>query len=154
VLVSQQKAAIRIITSSRYNSHTEPLFKSQRILPFNDLVLFFKLQFMQQFKQGFLPHSFNGEWVSNAARFDDQDQDPMELRNINLDNFIVPFARLTATERFPLTSFPRAWNSFENFEIKTIYSKLDFNHKLKQFFLDKLNANYTCNRLLCPNCHL
>jgi hypothetical protein len=99
----------------------EPLFKMQRILPFNDLVLFFKLQLMQQFKQGFLPKSFTGEWISNTARFEDQNQDPMELRNINLDNFVIPFARLAITNRFPLSSFPKAWNAFDNFEIKSFF---------------------------------
>jgi hypothetical protein len=149
-----QKSAVRLISSSPYNAHTEPLFKSLRILPFNDLVLFFKIQFMQHFKQGFLPHSFNDEWTSIAARFQDPDANQMELRNLNLDNFEVPFARLSSTERFPLTSFPRAWNNFEDYEIKTIHNKIDFNFKLKQFLLNKLDANFRCTRLLCPHCHL
>jgi Reverse transcriptase (RNA-dependent DNA polymerase) len=153
-LIVLQKSAVRLISSSSYNAHTEPLFKSLRVLPFNDLVLFFKIQFMQQFKQGFLPNSFKDEWTSIAARFQDPDANPMELRNLNLDNFEVPFARLSSTERFPLTSFPRAWNNFEDFEIKTIHNKIDFNFKLKQFLLDKLDANFRCTRLLCPHCHL
>jgi Reverse transcriptase (RNA-dependent DNA polymerase) len=153
-LITLQKSAVRLITLSSYNAHTEPLFKSQRILPFNDLVLFFKLQFMQQFKQGFLPKSFSGEWLTYASRLQDPNQDLMELRNVNFDNFIIPFARLAITERFPLTSFAKAWNEFDDFEIKSIHNKLDFNNKLKQFLLDKLNANISCNRLLCPHCHL
>jgi hypothetical protein len=57
-LVKLQKSAVRIIASAAYNAHTEPLFKKLRILPFFDLVSYFKIQFMQQFKQGFLPKAF------------------------------------------------------------------------------------------------
>jgi hypothetical protein len=155
-IVTLQKSAVRLITMSAYNAHTEPLFKMTRILPFDDLVTFFRIQFMQQFKQGLLPKSFSGEWTQVMARFEDQDQVqvPMGLRNMNLNDFIIPFARLSQTERFPLSAFPRAWNNFNNFEIKTIYSKVDFNTKLKQFFIDRLESVYTCCRLLCPHCHL
>ena len=54
-LYLKQKAAVRIISSSSYNSHTEPIFKSLKILPLPKLSEFFKLQFFQQFKQGLLP---------------------------------------------------------------------------------------------------
>jgi hypothetical protein len=30
---------------------------------------------MQQFKQGFLPKSFEGEWIQNLARFEALEQD-------------------------------------------------------------------------------
>jgi hypothetical protein len=84
----------------------------------------------------------------------EQEQEPRLLRNLNLDDYIVPFARLSFTERFPLTSFPKAWNNFPNLEIKTIRSKTDFNSKLKEYFINKLDSNYICSRLLCPHCHL
>jgi hypothetical protein len=111
---------------------------------------------MQQFKQGFLPKSFEGEWFTYLARIQapEHEQEFRELRNLNLDDFVIPFARLAITERFPLTSFPKAWNNFSNLEIKTIRSKADFNSKLKDYFIGNLNANYTCSRLLCPHCHL
>ena len=54
-----QKTAVRIISGSAYNAHTEPLFKSLEILPLPDLILFSKLQFMQKFTQNFLPISFS-----------------------------------------------------------------------------------------------
>jgi hypothetical protein len=41
---------------------------------------------MQQFKQGFLPQSFEGEWIANMARLQAQDQELIGLRNINMDN--------------------------------------------------------------------
>ena len=58
-LFRKQKAAIRTISDSRYNSHTEPIFKSLNILPLPSLCKFFTLQFMQRYVQGFLTLSFN-----------------------------------------------------------------------------------------------
>jgi hypothetical protein len=112
--------------------------------------------FMQQFKNGFLPKSFDGEWSTLLERIQvpEHEHEFRELRNLNLDDFVIPFARLALTERFPLTSFPRAWNNFNNIEVKTIRSKPDFNSKLKDHFLSMLNSNFTCSRLLCPHCHL
>ena len=60
-----QKTAVRIISGSAYNAHTEPLFKSLEILPLPDLILFSKLQFMQKITQHFLPISFSETWVRN-----------------------------------------------------------------------------------------
>ena len=56
-LFKLQKTAIRLISGSSYNSHTEPLFKKLKILPLPDLVAFSKVQFMQRFSQKMLPSS-------------------------------------------------------------------------------------------------
>ena len=40
-LYLKQKAAIRIISNSTYNAHTQPLFKKLKILPLNLMVDFF-----------------------------------------------------------------------------------------------------------------
>ena len=36
----------------------------------------------------------------------------------------------------------------------TTRNKLEFNRKLKFYFLNQLKANIFCGRLLCPDCHL
>ena len=41
-LFKLQKSAVRIISGSSYNSHTEPLFKKLKILPLPDLITFSK----------------------------------------------------------------------------------------------------------------
>jgi Reverse transcriptase (RNA-dependent DNA polymerase)/Endonuclease/Exonuclease/phosphatase family len=150
-LVLKQKNAIRLICAAPYNAHTEPLFKKQGILPLKDLILYFKLQFMQQYVQGYLPETFTGEWLT-ALEIAEEDELP-NLRNRNYDDFIIPFARLTLTERFPLTSFPKTWNSFTEFDIKFLRNKLEFNSKLKLYLLNRLDENYKCDRLLCHFCH-
>jgi hypothetical protein len=116
-ILIKQKQALRIISGAQYNAHTEPLFKMQNILPINDLILFFKLQFMQQYVQGLLPQSFAGVWRTTGELAQDEENWP-NLRNRDYNDLVVPFARLTITERFPLTSFPKIWNAFNDFDIK------------------------------------
>jgi len=147
-IILKQKQAIRIINNSSYNAHTEPLFKSSEILPLKYLVDYFKLQFMQQFSQGFLPTSFNNTWVTNAIRH--QDQEHIVLRNQN--DIFIPFARLNSTAMFPLTNFPKLWHNFQDERIKFIRNKSEFNSELKSYFLNKLSLIYICNRLFCPAC--
>ena len=78
-IFKMQKSAIRIITGSSYNSHTEPLFKRLQILPLPDLISFSKLQFMHRFLQKFLPSSFNETWIKNSVR--NIGENEIQLRN-------------------------------------------------------------------------
>ena len=50
-----QKKAIRIITSNKYNSHTEPLFKQLNMLKLEDLLKLQQLKFYFKFNEGSLP---------------------------------------------------------------------------------------------------
>ena len=50
-----QKKAIRIITSIKYNSHTEPLFKQLNMLKLEDLLKLQQLKFYFKFNEGSLP---------------------------------------------------------------------------------------------------
>ena len=149
-LFIKQKQSIRIITGSKYNAHTEPLFKKLNILPFPDLIKFFKIQFMQQFAGGFLPISFNNLWQTNRIRIGDQAH--IELRNA--DQLFIPYARTNTISRMPLYSFPKIWADFPSEEIKFIRNKLEFNQKLKEYFISNLRNVPDCSRLFCPACQL
>jgi hypothetical protein len=146
----KQKAAVRIITNSNYNAHTEPIFKKTNILPLHFLAQYFKIQFFQQFKHHHLPSIFDNTWQSNHERFVPERH--MQLRDN--DEYFVQFARINQVEKLPLISFPKLWNRLEDATLKSISNKTEFNHKLKMFFMDKLDANYICTRLLCPHCHI
>lgn len=139
-----------MICNKPYNSHTEPLFRSQEILPLPDLVAFFKLQFIQRFSQQFLPESFDDVWSRNHVRnIGDND---LQLRNN--DHYRPPPSRLALTDRLPTFSFLKTWESFPDENIKFIRKKSEFDQKLKQYFIDDLSVNVTCNRLYCPACSL
>ena len=103
-LSTMQKKAIRTVALENYNAHTEPIFKNLRILPLSKLILFFNLQIMQKFKQGFLPTSFNQTWSDNRVRRGDQ-------LEISLN---IPFARLSSSIKLPLVNLPKTWENFDN----------------------------------------
>ena len=145
----KQKSAVRILTSSSYNAHTEPLFKQLNILPLPKLCLYFKLQFFQQFKQGFLPDALKNMWILNRER------NPDNLYQLRNENEIHIFtSRLSHFSNFPLYCIPTLWSLFSNENIKIQRNKIEFNQLLKKHLLDELNESYTCSRLLCPQCHL
>jgi hypothetical protein len=151
-LQSKQKNAVRIIHNTAYNAHTESLFRSASILPLNLMIEFFKLQFMHQYIQGYLPKSFSNTWLTNEARRNADLDRTLVLRN-SADIHIPP-ARITMTQKHPLTAFPRAWVDFGEENIKIIRNKKEFNKCLKKHFISSLAENYPCDRLLCPHCHL
>ena len=150
-LFKLQKKAIRIINGSKYNSHTESLFKKCKILPLPSLIEFFKIQFMQQYVRGHLPVSFNEVWITQEAR---RQNENVEYLLRNSENFYVPLSRLYILDRQPYFSFPKVWEQFKEENIKIIRDKIQFNFKLKEYMLGKLNENFVCDRLLCPHCHL
>ena len=109
-----QKKAIRIVAGTSYNSHTEPLFKQLEVLPLPDLISFTKIQFMQRFKQKFLPTSFDDTWVFNAIR--NIGENDIQLRN--RDQLRPIHSNLAGLDVFPLFDFPKIWQDFPDEQIK------------------------------------
>ena len=150
-LFKKQKQAIRIVCGANYNAHTEPLFKKCRVLPLPELTEFFRIKFMHSFKFNLLPLSFENTWKSNTAtRATPQEHDQRELRDD--DVFHIPTAKSALTSTFPLSSFPKAWNEFNNQEIKSANKTSKFSKQLKEYFVNKLNTVPNCQRANCPNC--
>ena len=126
-LFKLQKAAVRIISGSKYNAHTEPLFKNLQILPLPDLISFSKLQFMQRFSQKMLPISFNDIWVKNNVR--NIGENEIQLRNYN--QLQPVHSTLAKLDIFPLYNYPKIWQDFPNEQIKIIRKTAEFDQKLK-----------------------
>jgi len=146
-----QKKAIRLISNSSYNAHTEPTFKLLEILPIKNLANFTKIQFMQQFVQKTLPSSLLNTWTRNfERRHQEEAQHHHHLRNDN-DLFIPP-ARTNQIQRFPLFLFPELWNSVPD-NIKILRNHQTFASTLKKHFISELSDIPRCDRLLCPSCH-
>ena len=105
---------------------------------------------MQRYKQGFLPVSFNDTWSTNNFHRDVNFE--INLRHDN--DFSIPFARLTSSEKRPLVNLPKTWQDFSEESIKILRNRNEFNTKLKKFLLTQLSSIPNCTRLLCPACHL
>ena len=143
ILVVKQKRCMRIITKSRYNAHTEPLFFNLKVLPLNDLITYHKLIFMHSLAHQYCavhyPH-FITNYELNLHRF--------ELRNDK--DFFVYRNNSALIKRMPLIDFPSAWNDLDT-ELKEIASKPLFKKIIKLNFLDKY-SNFTCQNTLCLSC--
>ena len=139
-----------MVSQVKYSAHTEPLFKSLEILPLPSLISYFKIQFMQQYKWGLLPASFNNIWVTKEAPR--AQATPMVLRNDA--EFYIPVSRFTQCSLLPYYSLPRIWLKFDqlNPAISILRDKIEFNKELKIYFTNKLSSTIKCNRLLCPSC--
>ena len=98
-IIIKQKKAIRCVADAKYNAHTGPLFKQLKILPFDSLVTFSRLQFISDFKHNHLPKSFCNVWQINEDR-----QLHHVLRNAN--EFYIPRARTSLVGRLPLCTLP------------------------------------------------
>ena len=128
-LYLKQKAAVRIISSSSYNSHTEPIFKSLKILPLPKLSEYFKLQFFQQFKQGLLPSALKNIWSTHS------EYNPDRLHRLrNDDDICNPISRLNQFNKFPLYYIPPLWSAFKEENIKIQRNIIIFNSLLKNTF--------------------
>ena len=127
------------------------LFKNSSILPWHALIDYFKLLYnLCAYFNNLLPQSFNSMWTVNAERRPGENVPTLRSHN----DLFLPTSRLVSTEKFPLLSFPRIWTNLQEINIKESSSLPHFNCNLKKYFLDKLLSNYTCERLLCPHCHL
>lgn len=152
-LVTKQKMAIRLLHQSKYNAHTESLFKNSKILPLILLANYFKIQFIHRYVHNHLPACFDETWTTNEERRRLNNFGGHDLRPIqNADDFYITPPRLAIIEKQPLASFAKLWNEFPELAIKRQPNKLTFNISLKKFFIDKLADNYVCDRLFCPHC--
>ena len=106
---------------------------------------------MQQYVRGHLPVSFNDVWITMDAR---RQADNVEYLLRNSENFYTPISRLFSLDNHPYFAFPKIWDNFKEEQIKILREKNQFNTKLKEFFLNKLEANFVCTGLLCPHFHL
>jgi hypothetical protein len=147
-LVTLQKRAIRTISNSRYNDHSEPLFKKFNILPLEQLIHYSRLLFMHNYSSKKLPVCFNNVWLTNMER---RGVENHQLRN--QEEFHVPMARTKATERMPYHIMPLTWNIFENLEIKQEENSKNFKKFLKKSLLGYLSVRPVCNRVNCPACN-
>ena len=145
-LFKLQKRAIRIINKAEYNAHTEPLFKSSKILKIADMFSLSCLKFLYKYFKGNLPAHFNNLTLVEQAGIHTYD------------------TRLNQRFRINITRTQRAQNSIRNYLPKfanslpnCIYDKL-FTHSLQglsNYTKHQYIAEYTsvCRDYHCFVCH-
>ena len=124
-----QKKAMRIMTFSRFDEHSGPLFKSLNIIKLSDLVTFHIAIIMFKFHNQLLPPVFNDLFIS-VNRIHDYN-----TRHAAKQSYYLPKARTNYGIFNIRFQGPRVWNSIEE-QIKSSSLKL-FKEKLKNNFLCK-----------------
>jgi hypothetical protein len=152
-LIKKQKAAVRIISNSNYNAHTEPIFKELSILPLSDLISHFNLKLFHSFVYNYSPKAFDNTWITNrqSRNNDDLRLDLIELRDDNA--YYLPRPRTDFLARFPYFNLPKLWNDTPAILTSTS-NRLVFIKQSSQMQIDKLSDTPNCNRLFCPACSL
>ena len=139
----KQKQCLRVISKSKFNAHTEPLFFRLKILPFADLFTQRKLLLMHSIAHKYsaveFPHFLTNREASDH-RFIFRDT----------HNFSIPRTSLSMVQKMPLIDFPLTWNNIDE-SLKEITSKNLFKKTLKLELLDNY-ANFQCSNTICMSC--
>ena len=128
-LYVSQKKVMRIITFSKFDEHSSPIFKSLNIIKLFNLVTLSTAIFMFKFKKKLLPSIFNTLFITVN-----------EVHNYNTrsaakQSFYLPKARTNYGLFNIRFRGPKIWNSISE-EIK-LFSPRKFKNKLKKNFISK-----------------
>ena len=104
-----QKKAIRIITLSSYNAHTEPLFKKLLIVPFDKIIYQSNLQIIHSIYHNYSSSSLSEIFTRNIDR-------PADYELRNNDDFSIPRVKYEYLKRFPLYNLPKIWNTANGYK--------------------------------------
>ena len=142
-----QKRIVRIITASKYNAHTEPLFKKLGLLKLEDMMKHNTLKFYYKFKKNKIPSYFKN--------YQDLTQRQIHGRNTRLNQLIPTNITRTAIQQKCLRNYlaevlnstsisildkinTHSYNGFAN------YAKLKYIENYSNTCL--LQNCYICNR--------
>ena len=131
-ILKLQKKAIRTITNSNYNAHTQPLFLKLNILPFDKMLTLNRSVFIHSIYHKNHHISFLNTWILNQQR-----ETEHTLRNQNL--FQLPFPRTEQFKKSPLYFLPKSWNDLPN-ELKCQENPFTFKIALKNHLYRQLEA--------------
>ena len=137
------KRAVRVINKANYNSHTDPLFKSSKILKFNDLYDQKVILFMHDYTANKLPGSFNAIFTFN--------RDLPNSHNTRQSNHFHEERCLSKfSQNLPLYNFPKIWNKWTGVLGNSSRSHLKRNLMAAQF--QKYLSIVCCTNSHCKDC--
>ena len=132
-----QKRAMRLITGSKYNAHTEPLFKELSTLTLSDI---FKLQCLKlyyKYVHGTLPTYFNGFFTANYKLHHHYTR---QNRHIH-----VAATRSSSAQNFIRYFIPKLLCSLPNLVTDKLHTHSygGFSNYVKNVFIEKYNNKCT-----------
>ena len=143
-----QKKAIRIISCSRYNAHTNPLFKELKLLKCNDICLLHTYKFCFKLENRMLPAYFHSG-IFTKSRYDDT----QTARCTN--RYHLPIIRHEFRKSSISFKIPDFFNTM--FDDDSIFNRI-FTHSLngyKIYIKNKIIDDYPVDCLIrdCYNCN-
>ena len=122
-----QKKIIRIMTFSKYDAHTNPIFNKLKLLKIHEIIKFYIATFMYQYIQGMLLNAFDSFFTTTNSTHD------YCTRLTSKFTFHLPKIR-TNFGKFNIRYFgPKVWNDIED-SLKS-FSFSRFKRQLKESYL-------------------
>ncbi len=143
-IIKLKKKAVRIISLSKYNAHTEPIFKKLRLLRVTELLRLQQLKFYYKFKQGLLP-----SYLLNLPFHTNSETHRYGTRHSQ--NIYQPFARHEYAKRCLRFDLPRLVNDTPAIILDKIdtHSPNGFSWYVKQYFINNYQEHCTIT-----NCYI
>ena len=141
-----QKRAMRIISLSKYNAHTEPIFKRFNLLRLEDIFKLSLLKFQFKFKHELLPDYFSDMFTTETLNHS------YNTRHRNDPRYPVPRTIMAEkTVRFHLPNFIETMPTQIIAKIET-HSEKGFAHYAKVKFIEQYSS--VCTIRNCFVCNL
>ena len=135
-LLTLQKKALRYVSNTKFNSHTDPLFLKHNLLNVYDMINYNLGEFMYKYTYDLLPTSFNGIFQK------------LHTYEQNL-NYLTKVEKSSFVKSIPSSYMPKYWNSL-NLEIKRSSSVNTFKTAIHLHLQSKYNM--TCSKQNCYYC--
>ena len=142
-LAKLQKRAVRIITNSKYNAHTEPLYKELQLLKITDIFDVQCMKFWYKFSNNTLPNYFRTMFRYNNTLYDVETRNHDRMHVFPTRTF---GARNVLRHRIPELVYQFPTGIIEKAQTHSITS---FSNHIKQHILN--SYSYHC---IEPNCYV
>jgi len=140
-----QKKALRCITNSKFNSHTEPLFKSTELLKLNDLYTLEVSKIMYKYQSKRLPETFN-----NLYSYNHQVHPGTITRQSH--QLHIPKPKNNFVKSQPKYNYPAIWNNIKQ-DTQNQPTTKAFTKHLKSYIISNYKSKVTCLNTYCKECN-
>ena len=135
-----QKRAIRVVSNSNYRAHTNPLFRTSKILKIEDLYHLHCCLFVHDFFESKLPVSF-------LNFFHQRESNTRQIKHV-----LTNIPRTNFSKCLSHHCIATHWNNLP-LNTKLLTSRTEFKRNLTVKHLSNYENVQNCNNLHCPECN-
>ena len=142
--INLQKRAIRIAHKTNFNSHTDPLFRSSRVMKLTDLYEYSSTIFMHDYMSHNLPISFNNTFSKNSEA-------PNSRTTRQSEHLFVARCPTQFASKLPLFTFPKLYNKWlqlDAFKGSRSHAKRQISNTIFSSYLSQVK----CTNKRCIDC--